>query len=146
VCSTPLLAAAVAIAAALAPAPAAGADDAFVCLEDTQEKCDWENKNLELFVKAHDAFDRGREKGDLTEARNYALELISRKDERHGKAIMKYVYMQVGMGVHRNYVEAYRWLSSDLASGAKYARLDLERTRDRLAAKMTPEQLAEARR
>lgn len=142
----PLRAAAVALAAALACAPAAAAGDAFVCQEESQEKCDRENQNLDLFVKAHDAFDRGREKGDLTEARNYALQLIERKDERHGKAIMKYVYMQVGLGVHKNYVEAYRWLSDDMAAGKEYKRLDLERTRDRLAKLMSPEQLAEAKR
>ena len=132
--------------AAVVCVPALAADDAFVCMEETQQKCDDENRNLELFVKAHDAFDRGRETGDLTEARRYALELIARKDERHGKTMMKYIYMQVGQGVHRNYVEAYRWIASDIAGGVSYKRLDLERTRDLLAAKMTPEQLAEAKK
>jgi hypothetical protein len=120
-------------------------DDAFVCMEETQEKCDYENGNLDLFVKGRDAYLRGREVGDLNEARKFALELLSRKDTRHGKLLMKYIYMQVGQGVHKNFVEAYRWIAADLAVGASYTRLDLERVRSSLAARMTPEQLVEAR-
>ncbi len=134
------------IGMAFACAPAVAAEDAFVCMEETQQKCDEENANLALFMKGHDAFDRGRERGDLGEARRIALELIARKDERHGKILMKYIYMQVGQGVHRNYVEAYRWIADDMAHGAKYSRLSLEGTLDRLVTKMTPEQIAEAKR
>lgn len=132
------------LACALAGGPARAANDAFVCMEETQQKCDEKNQNLGLYIKAHDAFDRGREAGDLSEARNLALQLIANNDARHGKTLLKYIYMQVGMGTHKNYVEAYRWINADLASGAKYNRLDLERTRDRLAKLMTPEQIAEA--
>lgn len=131
---------------AFTAAPGVSAEDAFVCMEETQQKCDDENHNLALFIKGHDAFDRGREAGDLGEARRIALELIARKDERHGKTLMKYIYMQVGQGVHRNYVEAYRWLAADMASGTRYSRLSLEGTLDRLMTKMTPEQIAEARK
>lgn len=137
-----VLAAAVCLAGAFACMPALGADDAFVCKEATQEKCDWENQNLSLFIKGRDAFDRGREIGNLTEARNVALELIERKDEKHGKVLMKYVYMQVGQGVHKDLVEAYGWVQNDLRAGTSYKRLDLERIRDSLKKRMTPEQLA----
>lgn len=132
------------LASAIACGPAVAADGAFVCMEETQQKCDEKNQNLDTYIKAHDAFDRGRESGDLSEARALALKLIANNDARHGKTLLKYIYMQIGMGTHRNYVEAYRWINADLASGTKYNRLDLERTRDRLAKLMTPEQIAEA--
>jgi hypothetical protein len=141
-----LLAAGIVCATTFPSAWAAGADDAFVCMEETQEKCDYENTNLDLFVKGRDAYARGRETGDLNEARNIALELMSRKDARHGKLLMKYIYMQVGQGVHKNLVESYRWVTSDLAAGASYSRLDLERVRGSLVARMSPEQLVEARK
>ena len=62
---------------------------------------------------------------------------------RHGKALMKFVYVQVSLGVHKNYVEAYRWIEADIAAGQSYQRLDLNWVKDKLAAKMTPEQMAE---
>ena len=68
------------------------ADDAFVCMEESQEKCDYENRNMELFIKGRDAFDRGRETGDFREAYSHAAELIARKDVRHGSGLMKFIY------------------------------------------------------
>ena len=126
--------------------PASAAEDAFVCMEETQEKCDDENKNMELFIKGRDAFDRGRETGDFREAHDYAAELLARKDMRHGKGLMKFIYLQLGKGAHKNLVEAYRWVAADIAAGMTYPRLDLERVLAQVAARMTPEQLAEAKR
>jgi hypothetical protein len=141
-----LLVAGVVVAGALCAAPVIAADDAFVCMEETQEKCDQENRNIQLFIQGRDAFERGRETGDLGEARRFASELIERKDAEHGKALMKYIYLQVAQGVHKNPVEAYRWVAADIAAGASYPRLNLERVLEQLAAKMTPEQIAEARK
>lgn len=141
-----LLAAAAVVVGAFATAPATAEEDAFVCMEETQEKCDDENRNMDLFIQGRDAFDRGRESGDLGEARRIARELIERKDERHGKALMKFVYVQVTLGVHKNFVEAYRWIEEDIAAGASYKRLDLGWVRDKLAARMTSEQIAEAKK
>ncbi|MFO1321386.1 MAG: hypothetical protein U1F52_17375 [Burkholderiales bacterium] len=139
-------AAALVAAGGLSPAPANAAEDAFVCMEESQEKCDRENRNMALFIEGRDAFDRGRESGDLSEARRIAKELIDRQDERHGKALLKFVYVQVSLGVHRNLVEAHRWIQADMAAGETYKRLDLNWVREKLEARMTPEQLAEARR
>jgi hypothetical protein len=139
------LAAVVAMTCGLSAGPIHAEGDAFVCMEESQEKCDYENKNMELFIKGRDAFDRGREIGDLSEAHGYAAELIARKDVRHGQALMKFIYLQVGQGVHKNLVEGYRWVASDLAAGTTYKRLDLQQILDQLAARMTPEQLAEAK-
>lgn len=139
-----------ALAAALASGPcvtpSSAAEDAFVCMEESQEICDQKNKNMELFIKGRDAFDKGRETGDMTEARGYALELFARNDKRHGQALMKFIYLQLGQGVHKNLVEAYRWVAADIAAGAEYKRLDLERILDQLSGRMTPEQISEAKR
>lgn len=140
------LAAVVVLACGLSAVLVGAADDAFVCMEESQEKCDYENKNMELFIKGRDAFDRGREIGDLSEAHNYAAELIARNDLRHGQALMKFIYLQFAQGVHKDLVQAYRWVASDLAAGTTYKRLDLQRILDQLAARMTPEQLDEAKR
>ena len=140
-----LLAAAIAVGGGLFAAPAGAAEDAFVCMEETQEKCDRENRNMALFIEGRDAFDRGREIGDLTEARRIARELIDRQDAQHGKALMKFIYVQVSLGVHKDLVEAYRWIDADLAAGQSYKRLDLKWVQEKLAEKMTPEQLAEVR-
>jgi hypothetical protein len=59
---------------------------------------------------------------------------------------MKFIYVQVGQGVHKNFVEAYRWVETDIAAGVTYERLNLKKVRDSLAEKMTPEQLAEAKK
>lgn len=125
--------------------PASAEEDAFVCMEESKEKCDYENRNMELFIKGRDAFDRGRESGDLREAHDYAAELMVRKDIRHGSGLMKFIYLQFAQGTHKNLVEAYRWVAADIAAGVTYKRLDLQRVLDQIAARMTPEQLAEAK-
>jgi hypothetical protein len=140
------LAAVVVLACGVSAVPVHAADDAFVCMEESQEKCDYENKNMELFIKGRDAFDRGRETGDFTEAHGYAAELIARQDLKHGKALMKFIYLQLGQGAHKNLVEAYRWVAADLAAGITYSRLPLERVLEQLAARMTPEQLDQAKK
>ncbi len=140
-----LVFAAVIAAGALAGPVHAEKGDAFVCMEETQEKCDYENKNLELYIKGTDAFDQGREIGDLTEARAYAAELMARNDLRHGKALMKHVYMQFGQGVHKDMVQAYRWVAADAAAGVEYKRLNLQWVLGQMEKRMTPEQLAQAK-
>lgn len=52
------------------------------------------------------------------------------------------VYMQLGWGAHRDYVQAYSWLSEGIADGVKY----LVTWREKLIAKMTPDQLAQAKK
>lgn len=140
------LPAALFLALGLSAAMPVMAEDAFVCMDESQEKCDYENRNMELFIKGRDAFDRGRDSGDLSEARAHAAELMARDDMRHGKGLMKYVYLQFAQGTHRNLVEAYRWVAADIAAGITYPRMDLDRLLRQIAARMTPEQLEEARR
>jgi len=133
------------LASCVASGATAAADDAFICMEESQEICDQKNRNMAMFIKGRDAFDRGREIGDFTEARGYALALIEDNDPRHGLALMKFIYVQLGLGVHKNLVEAYRWVSADIAAGTQYRRLDLDRIRNQLERLMTPAQLEEAK-
>lgn len=144
--ATALSAIAFASLLAIAPARAGAADDAFVCMEETQEICDRQNRNLDLFIQGRDVFDSDREIGDFTKSRAIGRELVARGDEAHGQALLKFIYVQVSLGVHRNFVEAYRWIDDEIASGVKFRRLDLGWVRDKLAARMSPEQLAEARK
>jgi len=139
------LATGIALGGGLACAPAL-AEDAFVCMEETQEICDQKNKNLDTYIRAHDAYDRGRETGDLSEAYKLARELISNDDAKHGKSIIRQIYIQAALGTHKNYVEAYRWVAQDIAAGVSYKALRMDKILESIAEKMTPEQLAEAKK
>ena len=139
------LATGIALGGGLACAPAL-AEDAFVCMEETQEICDQKNKNLDTYIRAHDAYDRGRETGDLSEAYALARELVANDDAKHGKSIIRQIYIQAALGMHKNLVESYRWVAADIAAGASYKALKMEKVLESIAQKMTPEQLAEAKK
>jgi hypothetical protein len=139
------LATGIALGGGLACAPAL-AEDAFVCMEETQEICDQKNKNLDTYIRAHDAYDRGRETGDLSEAYALARELVANDDAKHGKSIIRQIYIQAALGTHKNLVESYRWVAADIATGASYKALKMDKVLESIAQKMTPEQLAEAKK
>lgn len=120
-------------------------EDAFKCMAEDEKECAFENESMALFIKGRDAYDKGRETGDLSEARKIAQELVQRKN-KYGKRMMKMIYMQLGTGSHKNYVQAYRWVQDAIANDEKYARLDLNRILNQLSEKMTPEQLTEAQK
>lgn len=122
----------------------AWAEDAFICMEETQEKCDFENENLDLFIQGREAFDRAMETGDFSDTRAIGKKLAARKN-KYGNRLLKMVYMQVGLGQHKDFVQAYRWLYEEKKAGHAFTRLDLDKTLAKLTALMTPEQLARAR-
>ncbi|MEO0319028.1 MAG: hypothetical protein RL404_2705 [Pseudomonadota bacterium] len=134
-----------AFAALLATASGAWAEDAFKCMEETQEKCDFENENMRLFIQGRDAFEVAMESGDFSETRAIGQKLAERKN-KYGNRLLKMVYVQVGFGKHKNFVQAWHWLDDEMKAGHGFARLDLEKTQAKLEALMTPEQLAEARK
>ncbi|MCE2859442.1 MAG: hypothetical protein ACK5AJ_04455 [bacterium] len=134
------------LTAAVGHLPARAEDeDSFKCISEDEKECAFENESMALFIKGRDAYDKGRETGDLSQARTIAQELVQRKN-KYGKRMMKMIYMQLATGTHKNFVEAYRWLQEGIAKDEKYSRLDLNRVIDQLSAKMTPEQLAEAQK
>jgi hypothetical protein len=140
-----LLATGVVLGGGLACAPAL-AEDAFVCMEESQEICDKTNKNIATYIKAHDAYDHGREIGDLSEAYGLAKELVANDDAKHGRSILRQIYIQAALGTHKNYVQAYRWVAEDIAAGVNYKQLKMDKVLESIAQKMTPEQLAEAKK
>lgn len=140
--SRTLLAALFSISCLFAALPAQ-AEDSFKCLNGNEEKCAYENESLALFIKARDAFDSGRESGDMTEAITLSKQLVARKN-KNGKRMMKMIYLRLGQGEHKNPVEAYRWVQQAIDNGEEYARLDLTKMREAIANTMTPEQLAQA--
>lgn len=94
-----------------------------------------------MYLIGREAYDAARESGDFSEAYEWA----SRAKEAGflgGRMLFKMVHLQAGDGHHHDYVEAHRWLSAAIADGADY----LIPWRRRLEAKMTSEQIADARR
>ena len=92
-----------------------------------------------LYVLGRKAYDDARNTGDFAEALRWARQLDASGD-KNGDRLLKMVYLQLGWGGHTDYVLAYVWLSEGIAGGKDY----LVSWRDRLAEKMTPDQLAQA--
>ncbi len=135
---------ATALLSALLVCGSASAEDAFKCMEETQQKCDFENENMALFIQGREAFDRALETGDFSETRAIGQKLADRKN-KYGNRLLKMVYVQVGLGRHKDYVQAYRWLDGEMKAGHAFTRLDLDKTMNKLSALMTPAQLEQAR-
>ena len=50
--------------------------------------------------------------------------------------------MEIRMGGHKNYVQAYDWVQEAMQRNETYARLDFQTVLASLKSRMTPEQLA----
>ena len=94
-----------------------------------------------MYAVGRNAYESARTSGDYSEAMDWARKLNAMKD-KNGERLLKMVYMQLGWGGHRDYVQAYAWLSEGIAGGEDY----LVKWRKTLAEKMTPEQLAAAKK
>jgi TPR repeat protein len=93
-----------------------------------------------MYLIGRQDYDAARLSGDFSAAYQWA----SRAKEAGflgGRMLYKMVLLQAGDGQHHDYVEAHRWLSAAIADGDDYL-LPWQR---RLEAKMTPEQITEAR-
>jgi hypothetical protein len=112
------------------------------CAEDNPAPCQAdEAERVAIYVKGRNAYDNARTTGDFSEALTLARQLAVQGD-KNGERLLKMVYLQLGWGAHRDYVQAYGWLSEGIAGGEEY----LVRWRTLLAEKMAPEQLAEAKK
>ena len=129
------------LALAITSVPSAYAEEGFVCPLENEKECAFENENLSLFIKGRDAYDRGRETGNLSEAREIGYQLAARKN-KNGRVLLKMIYMEIRMGGHKNYVQAYDWVEEAMQRNESYARLDFQTVLDSLKKRMTPEQLA----
>lgn len=95
---------------------------------------------LAIYRLGRTAYEEARESGNFAEALRLSRQLVG-MDDKNGERLLKMVHMQLGWGAHTDYVQAYVWLSEDLASGDDY----LDKWIKILAEKMTPEQLEQAR-
>lgn len=133
---------ALALLITLANSPMAYAQQESECPPYIDNKeCAYEHESLSLFIKGRDAYDRGREMGDLTEAREIGYQLAARKN-KNGRVLLKMIYMEIRMGGHKNYTQAYDWVNEAMQRNESYARLDFQTVLDSLKKRMTPEQLA----
>jgi TPR repeat protein len=94
-----------------------------------------------MYVMGRRAYEAARTSGDFTEALTWSRRLVATGEE-NGRRLLKMVYLQLGWGAHRDYVQAYVWLSEAIAAGDDY----LLPWRKMLVEKMTPEQLDRARK
>jgi hypothetical protein len=111
------------------------------CASIDEEICKAEkDEQMVIYTQGRNAYETARTSGDFTEAYKLARKLALAGD-KNGERLRKMVIMQLGWGAHRDYVQAYRWMSDDIADGVDYAPL----WRDKLTGKMTPDQLAQAK-
>ena len=94
-----------------------------------------------MYLIGREAYDEARETGDFGEAYMWATR-AREAGFLGGKMLFKMVHLQAGQGLHKDAVEAHRWISTAIADGEDY----LVPWKRRLEARMTPEELAEARR
>ena len=95
---------------------------------------------MAMTMMGRSAFADGRESGDLTVALQWARRAVEAGNRRSGEMLLKMVYLQLGEGTHRDFVQAYVWLSKAIDNGDD----TLLAWRKRLVGKMKPEQLAQA--
>lgn len=97
---------------------------------------------MAMYMMGRRAYEAGRAAGDFTEALAWGQKVI--KVRRHtGNMLLKMVYLQLGAGVHRDYVQAHVWLREAIDSSE--ANLYLIPWLERLEAKMAPEQIERAK-
>jgi hypothetical protein len=94
-----------------------------------------------MYAVGRNAYEAARSSGDFSEALDWARKLNA-MGEKNGERLLKMVYLQLGWGAHRDYVQAYVWLSEGIVGGEDY----LVKWRKTLAEKMTPEQIAAAKK
>lgn len=110
--------------------------------EEDSAACQADMANrMAVYVQGRNAYDNARTSGDFSEVLALSRQLVA-KGDKNGERLLKMVYLQLGWGAHRDYVQAYGWLSEGIAGGADY----LVRWRQILAEKMTSDQLAEAKK
>ena len=94
---------------------------------------------MAIYVQGRTAYERARETGDFSDALRLSRQLAAQGDKNGGR-LLKMTYMQLGWGAHKDYPQAYVWLSEGIKGGDDY----LVRWRDMLTERMSPEQLAQA--
>lgn len=141
----PCLAAAIFLALTSMPWTA-GVPTAAAAETDCPEGKEWvecmaaHGDRMAIYMQGRSAYESARETGDFSEALRLSRQLTAQGD-KNGERLLKMTYMQLGWGAHKDYPQAYQWLSEGINGGDDY----LVRWREMLVEKMTPEQLAKAK-
>ena len=122
------------IGAALAEPACASDDEAVVCKAEKDER-------VAQYSKGRNAYENARTSGDFGESYTIARKLAATGD-KNGERLLKMVHIQLGSGAHKDFVQAYAWLSEGIADGLDYVTV----WRKRLTGKMSPEQISEAKK
>jgi len=93
-----------------------------------------------MYVVGREAYEKARTTGDFNEALLWARKLKT-MGEKNGERLLKMVHLQLGWGKHHDLVQAWTWLTEDLAAGDSY----VTPLRRQLEEKMTAEQLTQAK-
>ena len=97
---------------------------------------------MAMYMMGRRAYEGARVSGDFTEALAWGQKVI--KVRRHtGNMMLKMVYLQLGAGEHRDYVQAHVWLRE--AIDRREENLYLIPWLERLEARMEPEQIERAK-
>jgi hypothetical protein len=95
---------------------------------------------MAIYRLGRTAYENARESGDFTEALRLARQLNAAKD-KNGERLLRMTHLQLGWGNHKDPVQAYAWLVEDLPTDEEH----IPKMLRQLGAKMTPEQLDQAK-
>jgi len=117
------------------------AEDGYVCVSGDLQACAYESDSLSIYIKGRDAYDKGREVGDLSQAREIAYQLLARNNNKNGRVLLKMIYMEIRMGGHKNNLQAYAWVKEAIGRGESYSRLDFDTVLNSIRKRMTENEL-----
>ena len=104
-----------------------------------------EGDTMAMYVMGRREYTIARSSGDMTKALEWTLKVLTHKDkERVANRLLKMIYIQLGEGVHKDYVQAYIWLQEGINKGEDY--IYLIRWQERLTYYMTEQQINDARK
>lgn len=99
---------------------------------------------MAMYVMGRREYTIARTTGDMTKALEWTLKVMDYKDkERVASRLLKMIYIQLGEGVHKDYVQAYIWLQEGINKGEKY--VYLIPWQGRLKYYMSEQQISEAK-
>jgi len=80
-----------------------------------------EGDAMAMYVMGRREYTIARKTGDMTKALNWTLKVLENKDSALvASRLLKMIYIQLGEGVHKDYVQAYIWLQEGINKGEKY--------------------------
>ena len=104
-----------------------------------------EGDTMAMYVMGRREYTIARKTGDMTKALNWTLKVLENKDSALvASRLLKMIYIQLGEGVHKDYVQAYIWLQEGINKGDNY--VYLIRWQERLTYYMTEQQINDARK